>query len=246
MSSDDISYYRDYYDKMGDAAYLGEKLKTSSRMLVFAEWIRELVPAGGKVLDLGGGDMIFSELIPEYEWWGQDINLERAHRIPKERRAEHDTMKQPYPYEKGFFDAVITSEHLEHVWDPRIAHREVRRILKRDGSYIISTPNFDWIQNHLEHYRRIMQVSGQSWTWEHIRHLNYDTHKALLNECGFVIEKHTGSDAHYCPVFASASRAVRDGLRKQGVDVSEELIHKWVGEGVPYYQHTIHLACKKA
>jgi SAM-dependent methyltransferase len=253
--SDANSYYQQYYAAMGANAYLGEAAKHTSRMLVFQDWLRSYLKPGAKVLDIGCGDAIFAELMPEFEWYGVDINIQRANSRINDltpnadgtfRLNEHDLMKPPYPWPEKHFDAVICSEVLEHVWDLRVVHREAKRLLKRDGVYVISTPNFDWITNHLEHFRRIMQTPEAHWSFEHIRHYGYDTHKRFLNDCGFIIEKHTGSDAHYCPIFAGACRAIRDGLRKQGVEVQEELLHKWVGEGVPHYQHTIHLACKKA
>lgn len=262
MSNDDISYYKSYYDKMGDAAYLGEKVKSSSRMLVFQEWLRSYLKPGAKVLDIGCGDAIFAELMPEFEWYGVDINIEKAverydrikpmvelkegDELGEAQLLAHDLMKTPYGWPTGYFDAVICSEVLEHLWDLRVVHKEAKRLLKRDGVYVISTPNFDWIQNLLEHHRRLMPVEGQSWTWEHIRHYNYDNHVTHLNDTGFVVDKHTGADAHYCPVFANACRGIRDGLRRDGIEVSEERLHQLVGEGVPYYQHTIVIASKKA
>lgn len=250
--SNDIEYYQKYYEKMGDKAYLGENMRGTSRMLVFQDWLRAELKPGAKVLDIGCGDAILAELMPEFEWYGVDINTERAEkRIPHMRTgdgrlADHDLMRPPYPFPEKHFDAIICSEVLEHVWDLRVVHREAKRLLKREGLYVISTPNFDWLANHLEHYRRIMQVEGQSWTWEHIRHYNYDNHKAFLNEVGFVIENHTGADGHYDPITANACLAIQLGLREQGVEVSQEKLHQWFGKGVPHYAHTIILSARKA
>jgi SAM-dependent methyltransferase len=174
------------------------------------------------------------------------INGEQTDAGGYERLVETSVMNPPYHWPAGYFDAVICSEVLEHLWDLRVVHKEAKRLLKRDGVYVISTPNFDWIQNHMEHFRRLMPVEGQSWTWEHIRHYNYDNHVTHLNATGFVVDKHTGADAHYCPVFANACRSVRDGLRRDGIEVSEERLHQLVGEGVPHYQHTAVIASKKA
>lgn len=256
--SDANAYYKSYYETMGDAAYLGEKSKATSRMLVFQEWLRAELKPGAKVLDIGCGDAIFAELMPEFEWYGVDINTEKAAIRHKrlfdwdahgegypEALVQHDLMQPPYPWVDKYFDAIICSEVLEHLWDLRVVHKEAKRLLKREGLYVISTPNFDWISNHLEHFRRIMQVDGQGWTWEHIRHLNFDTHKAFLNECGFAVEKHTGADAHYCPIFASMCRAIRDGLRQQNIEVAEEVLHMWAGAGVPHYQHTVIVSSRK-
>ncbi len=241
----DIEYYQNYYSDKGEAAYLGEKLKASSRMLVFCEWMRGYLKPGDKVLDIGCGDAIFAELMPEFQWHGVDINTERAsRRIPG--AITHDLMQAPYPFEERSFDCIISSEVLEHLWDLRIVHKEARRLLKRDGVYIISTPNFNWITNHLEHHKRILSVAEQHWTFEHIRHYDFLTHQKYLNDVGFVVDRHVGADAHYCPVFANVCRAIRDGLRRDGVEVNEERLHQLVGEGLPDYQHTTIIASKKA
>lgn len=243
----DKDYYQNYYNDKGEASYLGEKVKHTSRMLVFTEWLRGYLKPGAKVLDIGAGDAIFAELMPEFEWSAIDINTDRAKsRIKPGNLVTHDLMQTPYPFEEKSFDAIISSECLEHLWDLRIVHKEAKRLLKRDGVYVISTPNFDWLANHLEHYRRIMQMPGQHHTWEHIRHYAYDNHKLFLNDAGFIIDKHTGADAHYCPILANVCRGIRDGLRQNGIEVSEELLHKFAGQGLPYYQHTIVLASKKA
>jgi hypothetical protein len=140
---------------------------------------------------------------------------------------------------------VITSEVLEHVWDLRIVHREVKRILKRTGTYFISTPNFEWVTNHLEGFGRIMQRSDAHWAFEHIRHYSYDTHKAFLNECGFAIERHTGADGHFCPIVGSICHGIAKGLEKKGITVDEYELHKFAGQALPHYQHTIVLAARK-
>lgn len=248
----DLEYYTTYYDRMGDKAYLGESLKTSSRMLVFQDWLRSYLKPGAKVLDIGCGDAIFAELMPEFEWYGVDINIERAtkrvvgsaeHEI---RLCEHDLMKPPYPWPEKYFDAIICSEVLEHLWDLRIVHKEAKRLLKRDGVYMISTPNFDWLTNHLESFRRVMSDFAAHWTVEHIRHYIFDSHQKWLNEVGFVVDRHTGADGHYCPITASICRKIRDGLREKGTEVEETLLHKWAGEGIPFYSHTTIISARKA
>ncbi len=247
MRKTDTEYYTNYYSDALENAYLGEKLKDSSRMLVFTDWIRSQVKAGGKILDIGCGDAIFAELMPEYDWYGIDINTEKAiKRIKPENLHNVDLMKDRYPFDDKSFDCIITSEVLEHVWDLRVVHKEAKRLLKREGIYIVSTPNFQWLQNHLEHFQRLRSQFEQPWTIEHIRHYDYEIHKKYLNECGFIIEKHTGADAHYDPITATISRTIRDRLRENGVEISEFKLHQWCGEALPHYAHTIILQSKKA
>lgn len=259
----DTEYYKTYYNRMGDKSYLGEKQKHTSRMLVFCEWLRAELKPGARVLDIGCGDAIFAELIPEFEWYGVDINVDRAkdriapgksmylsevhQTITDDKRlCEQDLMKPPYPWPEKYFDAVISSEVLEHVWDLRIVHKEAKRLLKREGLYVISTPNFFWLQNLLEHHTRIMSQFEQHWSVEHIRHYGFDLHKRYLNEIGFVVEKHTGADSHYDPITANICRVIRDRLREVGTEVTEEVLHKWCGEAVPHYSHTTIISARKA
>ncbi len=245
--SSDSEYYQTYYKRMGEHAYLGENVKNSSRMLVFCDWLRKELKPGARVLDVGCGDAIFADLMPEFEWYGVDMNTERAEkRIPAERLKTADLMKPPYEFETSYFDAVITSEVLEHLWDLRVVHKEVKRVLKREGLYVISTPNFDWITNHLESFRRIMQDRNNHWAWEHVRHYNFDTHKKFLNDCGFVVENHQGADEHYCPIAANVAVAVQAGLRERGIEISTPELGAMIGKGIPFYMHTVVVSARKA
>lgn len=253
--SSDQAYYKDYYARMGSAAYKGESQKLSSRMQVFCDWLRAELKPGAKVLDVGCGDAIFAELMPEFEWYGVDINTDAVNgRIPNERLRRCDLMKPPYDFEAGTFDAVICSEVLEHLWDLRVVHKEVKRLLKRDGWYFLSTPCFTWITNVLEGHQRIMQTPEAHWTFEHTRHYSYATHKRFLNDCGFMIEKHTGADGHYCPITHGICREIHYGLREQGIEVPEYLLHKFAGRSIIKqadgndinYHHTVIIGSKKA
>lgn len=252
--TNDTEYYKSYYGRMGDKAYLGEGAKHSSRMLVFCEWLRAELKPGARVLDIGCGDAIFAELMPEFEWHGVDINIEKARSrvLPSTvsngpaTLIAHDLMKPPYPWPDKYFDAIISSEVLEHVWDLRIVHKEAKRLLKREGLYVISTPNFQWLTNHLEHFQRIRTQFEQHWTVEHIRHYDYDLHKRYLNEVGFVIEKHQGADEMYCPILQHVALKVQEGLREKGFDISTPELGVMMGKGVPHYMHTIILSARKA
>lgn len=244
--TNDIDYYKSYYDRMGDSSYTGESVKDTSRMLVFKEWLRSYLKPGAKILDIGCGDGVFAKLMPEFEWYGVDINIEKAKANLGDNAFEQDLMKPPYPFESGTFDAIVCSEVLEHLWDLRVVHKEAKRLLKRDGVYVISTPNFDWITNHLEHFRRIMQDRHNHWAWEHVRHYSFDTHQKFLNDTGFVVEKHQGSCEHYCPIFANVAAGIQAGLREKGFEISTPELGVMIGKSVPYYQHTVIIAAKKA
>lgn len=50
---------------------------------------------------------------------------------------------QNMPYSDGEFDVVVSLETIEHIPDPESFVREVKRVLKPEGVFIVSTPNDD-------------------------------------------------------------------------------------------------------
>lgn len=61
------------------------------------------------------------------------------------------------------FDIVVAVEVLEHVEEDNRFVSEVSRVLKPEGSFLMTTPNGDWVENknpdHKRHYLK-MQLSG--------------------------------------------------------------------------------------
>ena len=45
------------------------------------------------------------------------------------------------PFENNVFDVVLCNHVLEHVKDDILALKEIRRVLKKDGKMILTTPN---------------------------------------------------------------------------------------------------------
>jgi SAM-dependent methyltransferase len=243
--SDIETYYQEYYTKMGAAAYLGEGAAASSRMLQTVDWVRKHVKAGGKILDLGCGDAIYSELLPEYEWYGYDFNLEKASKR-KTTLTQGSLEQLPYPYEAASMDAILCQEVKEHLFSPEKIDIEARRILKRNGVFIVSTPLHSWIMNFLQSFENLVYNKDLSWRREHIRTFTFESHKKMLNESGFVIDEFVGADGHYCGIMHPMALKIQERLREQGVNVSVYQIHQWMGQGLPSMQHTIMLRCSKA
>ena len=56
------------------------------------------------------------------------------------------------------FDLVVSVEVLEHVEEDELFVREVARVLKPGGFFLMTTPNGDWVENknpdHKRHYRK--------------------------------------------------------------------------------------------
>lgn len=206
---DILDYYKSYFDQGG--VYTMAAVDGTSRVTQLVDWLKVETKPGDKILDVGCGDMLLSTKLPDREWLGLDINVSRA----RGKALVFDAMKPPYPVEAGSFDAVVSSEFLEHIWDMRVVHNEVHRVLKPNGLYLISTPNFNWIENILSRHSMIVYDPERPWTMEHIRHYTPEVHEKHLKDAGFVLEDWTGLDAHYGSFFQGARRALKFILTKE-------------------------------
>jgi methionine biosynthesis protein MetW len=113
----------------------------------------------GRVLDIGCGDgtllQVLKTMFPRVELYGCDISKEGLQRARK--RGIHTKIvdvNKGISYKDNSFDAIISHEVIEHVLDPDFFLQESRRVLKKDGMLILTTPNLAaW-------YNRILFIFG--------------------------------------------------------------------------------------
>ncbi|MFH1856950.1 MAG: class I SAM-dependent methyltransferase [Candidatus Omnitrophota bacterium] len=114
---------------------------------------------------------------------GVDINAEVL-KIAKKANPQFDYVEsvvQKLPFADGFFDTVMMFAVLEHlpINHEVKAFKEVARVLKKGGTFILTTPFYHWQSN-------ILDVAY--WMVGH-RHYKIQDIKEMLNEAGFVMEK---------------------------------------------------------
>lgn len=106
----------------------------------------EQVKSGEKVLDIGCGIGMFTEMVkdkyPECEVWGTDIadktiqtNSEKRPDINYRSNVIGDTQKLPTD-----FDFIFSGEVLEHLDEPIQLFKDAHSLLKEGGRFLISTP----------------------------------------------------------------------------------------------------------
>lgn len=246
MSNELEKYYKTYHEKSGENGYTGDKHASTSRFLLFNEWINLHVPPGGRILDIGCGSATFAAQAPNYEWHGIDWDVSKAAGKPI-KAVEGNIEQTPYAYESGFFDAVVCSEVIEHVVHPIPIFKEIRRLIRRDGHIFLSTPNHNWLVNLLQGFQNLVYDHTKSHTIEHIRTYDYASHQRTLAEAGLVIEEHVGTCAHYDGILnPMALEIIKLLAKKYNITVPIQEIHLAMGKGHPGVQHTIALRCKKA
>ncbi len=168
--------------------------------------VLNLIGEGKKVLDLGSYNGVITTEISERgnEVWAFDASdsFENKYRqigIPFTR----GDVEKPLPYESSFFDVVFTGEVIEHLVDTDIFLDEIKRVLKREGRAIITTPNAASFP------RRLLLLLGMNSFFEaspkfggeetagHLRYFTYGLFKDFLYSHGFEIEKRTSDVVNF-------------------------------------------------
>ena len=98
--------------------------------------------AKGKVLDLGCGDGDYAKRLKDlgFDVIAGDIDIARF-RYKNEIEFKHCDITKEMPFPDNCFDYVLFMEVIEHLRNPYVVISEINRIIKKNGSLIISTPN---------------------------------------------------------------------------------------------------------
>lgn len=171
---------------------------------------------GNKLLNLGGGTGQVADIYREI---GLDVyNLDIAVDSEDLKNKKFDlNCNEELPYEKESFDFVVCSEIIEHLENPWKLFRDVKSVLKKDGIFILSTPNV------LSVYSRLIFLLTGYFKWFtpecfafHINPLPIWEVRIINEKVGFKELKVKGSGDFY---FNRGSQNIRRILRN-----NEELI----------------------
>ena len=105
------------------------------------------------------------------------VAINHANKYFKTNRTFFDLQSiEKINYPDNFVSTVLSFEGIEHIWKPKQFLKEVRRVLKPDGLFIISTPRkphgneFHTIEYSLEEFKAILsgfeikEMYGQVYT----------------------------------------------------------------------------------
>jgi SAM-dependent methyltransferase len=108
-----------------------------------------LLPVGSRVIDVGAGEAPYRELFAAQSY----LTLDRAD-TPHSGSVDLNGDADSIPAEADSFDAVLCTQVLEHVAEPRNALREFHRVL-RPGGLLIATVPFVWEEHEtpFDYYR---------------------------------------------------------------------------------------------
>lgn len=95
----------------------------------------------GKTLDVGCGQKPYESLFAATEYIGMDIE-QSGH--------DHSTSKidifydgKTFPFENQLFDSIVCNQTIEHIFNPDEVLKEINRVTKLNGNFVLSVP-FVW------------------------------------------------------------------------------------------------------
>ncbi len=94
----------------------------------------------GRILDVGSGTMPYRHLFQSTEYIGLELDSPENRQY---KRANFFYNGKDFPFEDNSFDSVISSQVLEHVFNPDEFIQEIYRVLKPGGRCLITVP-FVW------------------------------------------------------------------------------------------------------
>lgn len=157
--SDQQEYYLNHLKKQKKAennkfSILGKHHKNLNNFIKNAV---KLLPSGNKILDAGCGLSAWTtvNLRKTYNISGVDGEpdvIKICKKIYKGQNYKVGDLYNLVEYKKNIFDAIVMREVIEHFITPEKAVKEVYRILKPGGLYILTTPNYSNLITHfIEH-----------------------------------------------------------------------------------------------
>jgi SAM-dependent methyltransferase len=108
---------------------------------------------GGRLLDLGCASGFWSEKLKQREWVVSSVDI-RTEYLPA---LQHD-LNLGIPYPNNEFDMVFSTATIAYMRNPEYFLSEVRRVLKPQGRFVITTPNLGfWPESILRIFGRSLR-----------------------------------------------------------------------------------------
>ncbi len=167
----------------------------------------------GPILEIGAFPYHLTMLLKRlgYPCIGVDLAPERDwNRIEREGLVVHrcDIEREPLPFAPGSFDLVVFNEVLEHLRvDPLFVISEINRIIRPEGTLLLTTPNLYAIQrivkfllgrgfnDPLQEFSKLRRIGHMG----HIREYSSSEVMRFLDYAGFSTQSLTYEHYYYPP-----------------------------------------------
>ena len=143
------------------------------------------------LLDIGCKNAILNELLKskqKIDYYGTDISENVFTKIKNFNSSKFkiaDVSKE-IPFPSNYFDFVFALEIMEHVEAPTKMLQEIYRILKDDGTLILSVPNIYCWNEIVNNLKKLPDTEGHisAFTYQIMERLLKFNNLEILNYCG--------------------------------------------------------------
>jgi 2-polyprenyl-3-methyl-5-hydroxy-6-metoxy-1,4-benzoquinol methylase len=145
------------YERRLDAARASKGTSKSAVYQMLLQAASGVLKTDARVLEFGAGT---GQLIGYLREQGFAGPITGADILPKPADAGADLtwvqgdLNEPLPLADGVFDAIVSTEVIEHLENPRAVFREFRRLLVPRGILLVTTPNQESLRSLLSLAKR--------------------------------------------------------------------------------------------
>jgi 2-polyprenyl-6-hydroxyphenyl methylase/3-demethylubiquinone-9 3-methyltransferase len=164
-----------------------------------ADGAARLIEPGKRLLDIGSGEGSFILRVRSSfeQVFGIDISERTVELANKQgiHARQANLNNEPVPFPDAYFDAVVSLDVIEHVFDPITFLKEIHRALAPGGYTIISTPNIRKIQRIaslvMGHFPRT-SYDPVGFDGGHLHYFTSRDIRQLMESTGFRVEHTQG------------------------------------------------------
>jgi len=200
-----------------DCLYCHAMPGTIEKVLLILDSFQVKHKSNNMLLNLGGGTGQVSDMIKHigFEVYNLDIEVDAENKFNKQHNL-NDFID--LPYEENSFDFVLCQEVIEHIENPWKLFRDIKRVLKDNGTLILTTPN---IQS--KYSKKIFSRNNFGYfNWFEEKDLNYHINpfpfweiELIAKKSGFLFKSLDGNGSYYFG---------KNSSREKLVDNNENLI----------------------
>jgi len=147
----------DLYERRLDAAWATKGTSSSTIYRLVVETARHAIDPNAEILEFGAGTGSLVRMLRQVGFVGA---ITAADILPTPEGLDGRTtwvrgdLNEPLPIGSRTFDAIISTEVIEHLENPRAIFREFGRLVRPGGSLLLTTPNQESIRSLLSLWLR--------------------------------------------------------------------------------------------
>ncbi len=225
-------YNKQYYHRYNNSLFHKLFIQYAHRREPILRFLKKRKQQNSALLDVGCGSGTFLQYAQDYfQCTGIDISKaglkEASYRSPKSC-FEHKSVYELNTFKKESFDIVTCFDVLEHVLEVESVVKEVYRILKNDGIFVMSSHNTDCFSREL----KWLDWFGYK-DKTHIWFYSPSEWELILKQAGFIPMRHFYNgliDPPYLPFIPQIVQELTIKYPTQALSILGFPIPKFMGE----------------